>query len=149
MLGIYRQAITAAPLLYLLTCSYCHHDTFPKPIVFIGTPSIWPALTYALVDSTSCTSSCWPWTQMSFSSCSPMPSSSALCWSLPLQERGSRNTVIFPTSRLYSALWSCFGPIHCALNRTTYLTPGTHPYGHSVCAFPPTMNPGNFSIKMQ
>lgn len=77
----------------------CHHGAFPIPIVFIRTRSIWPSLTHALVDAMSCTPSCWPWTQMPFSSCSPRLSSSTLCWPLPLQERGSRNIHIFPTSR--------------------------------------------------
>ena len=149
VLGIQSTAITAAPSLHLLTCGYCHHGAFPISIVFIRTRSIWPALTHALVVSMSCTSSYWPWTQMSFSSCSPMLSSTSLCWPLPLQERGSGNTHIFLTSLLYSALCSCSGPVHCARNRTTHLIPGAHPYGHSVCAFAPMMNPINFSIKTQ
>lgn len=77
----------------------CHHGAFPIPIVFIRTRSIWPSLTHALVDAMSWP--CWPWTQMPFSSCSPRLPSSALCWPLAMQERGSRNTHIFPTSRLY------------------------------------------------
>ena len=44
---------------------------------------------------------------------------------------------------------SCSGPVHCARNQTTHLIPGAHPYGHSVCAFAPMMNPINFSIKTQ
>lgn len=102
VLGIQRAVITAASTALLITSTdmwLCHHGAFPIPIVFIRTWSIWSALTHALVDARSCTSSCCPWTQMPFSSCSPRLSSSALCWPLPLQERGSRNTHIFPTSR--------------------------------------------------
>lgn len=127
----------------------CHHGAFPIPIVFIRTWSIWPALTHALVDARSCTSSCCPWTQMPFSSCSPRLSSSALCWPLPLQERGSRNTHIFPMSHCTLLYVPVLG-----LSIVHRIGQHTSPLVHILMGkvsvlFHPWWILFNFSIKMQ
>lgn len=120
------------------------HVALSIPIVFIRTRSIWPSLTHALVDAMSWP--CWPWTQMPFSSCSPRLPSSALCWPLPMQERGSRNTHIFPTSRLYVPVLG-LSIVH---RIGQYTSPLVHILmGKVSVLFHPWWTLFNFSIKMQ
>lgn len=61
-------------------------------------------------------------------------------------KRLKKYTYISHTPAVFTfLLWAC--PLCTESDNTPH--PGAHPYGQSVCAFPPLMNPVNFSIEMR